>query len=222
MLVGAMGSRVTPTRLLWRKPDAYFDGSTIGASEQYFSRAFDPTRCGIVPAEMSACLVLERRRHAVGRNAKIYGQVRGVGNRCGRPETECGGSSKSIASAASAAMTVAGIESDDLAFVSAQGFSHRQLDSLEANAIAQVAGEVPVTAFSSYFGTGGGATGLAQLTAALLAMQSGKVLPILGNNSDDSNCPINVCRTPSETQKSCFLQLSYTFEGQAAAVVVQC
>lgn len=222
MVVGAMGCRVTPTRQMYRKPNVYFNGATAGAPEQNHSRAFDPSRCGIVSAELSTCLVLERRRHAVARNAKIYGQVFDVGNRCGRPESEFGGSSASIASAARSTMESAGVNSEDLAMVSAQGFSHQQLDSIEAKAIAQIADGVPVTAFSSYFGTAGGATGLAQLTAALLSMQSGRVLPILGNTSNDPTCPINICRTPTQIDKSCFLQLSYTFEGQAAAVVVQC
>ncbi len=139
---------------MYRKPDVYFNGATAGAPELNHSRAFDPKRCGIVSAEMSTCLVLERRRNAVARNAKIYGQVFDVGNRCGRPETPFGGSSASIASAARAAMESAASRLAIWRWVSAQGFSHKHLDSVEAKAIAQVAGDVPVTAFSSYFGTG--------------------------------------------------------------------
>lgn len=222
MVVGAMGCRTTPTRLLYRKPGAYFDGSKSPALTQLHSRAFDLERQGIVPGESSVCLVLERRRHAVARQANIYGHVQSVVSRCGRPENDFGGSSQAIASAANTAMECAGISANDLAMISAQGFSQKELDQVEAKAIASFTPDTPVTALSSYLGTAGGASGLTQLTAALLAMRTSQVLPILGCSQVDPACPIQVCQAKHTTPKSHLLQLSFTFEGQSVAVVIDC
>lgn len=222
MIVGAIGSRVTPTRLLYRKSGAYFDASAANSPKDFHSRAFDDASCGIVPAEAGVTIVLERRRNAVARNATIYGQVRSVVSRSGRPQPAIGGSSKSIASAAQAALDSAGIEASDLAAISAQGFSHKQLDSTEAEAISQFAPNCPVSAFSSYLGTAGSASGLTQLIAGVLATRQRLVLPILGGSQPDPNCPINLCREKRTTNLTHLLQLSFTFEGQAVAAVIDC
>lgn len=222
MIVGALGSRATPTRLVYRWPGAYFDGASSGAPTEFHSRPFDASRCGIVPAEASVSLVLEKRSHAVARNAQIYGQLLSVSSRCGQPEHELRGSSQAIALAGQAALRTAGVDASDLATVSAQGFSQQQLDRTEARAIAETAPGVPVSAYSSYFGTAGAASGLANLTAALLSTRRRELLPVLGNEQTDADCPIQVCRQKQTTEKSLLLQLAYTFAGQAAAAVVEC
>jgi 3-oxoacyl-[acyl-carrier-protein] synthase II len=222
MIVGAVGSRVTPTRLMYRKPAAYFNRAEIDAPTQFHSRAFDSASAGIVPAESGVTLVLERRRNAVARNATIYGQVLSVVSRCGRPQSSVGGSSQSIASAAQAALESAGIEASDLAAVSAQGFSHKQLDKVEAEAIFRFAANSPVTSFASYLGTAGSASGLAQLVAGILATRHRQVLPILGCNNPDPSSSINLCQEKRTTDLTHLLQVSFTFEGQAVAAVVDC
>lgn len=222
MVVGAVGSRVTPTRLMYQKPAAYFKSDIINASSKYHSRAFDSSACGIVPAESAITLILERRRNAVARQATIYGQVRSVVSRCGRPQSTIGGSSQSLASAARSALDSAGIDASDLAMVSSQGFSQPHLDRVEAAAIRQVLDSCPVTAFSSYLGTAGSASGLAQMVAGVLATRHRLLLPILGCLNPDPNYSINVCQKKQPTELTHLMQLSFTFEGQAVAAVVDC
>ena len=119
-------------------------------------------------------------------------------------------------------MAQADITSSQLAHVSAQGFSQKQLDIEEAAAIAEFSGEVPVTAFSSYFGTAGAASGLLELAASILAVRDGLTLPTLGFAQPDPECAIRVCGERQKTSHAHILKLSFTLQGQAAAVVVQC
>jgi 3-oxoacyl-[acyl-carrier-protein] synthase II len=222
MIVGAFGSRITPTRLLYRKPNAYFNSVAANSPSQYHSRAFSSSSCGIVPAECSVALVIERRKNAVARGATIYGSVRSVVSRCGRTDGPLGGSSRSLTSAATAALQNADIDADDIALVSSQGFSQKDLDEVEARAIQQFAPDRPVTAFSSYLGTAGAASGLAQMMAGILSVRNRVVLPILGLDSPNPHCAIKLCQEKQATDRTHLLQLSFTFEGQAVAAIVDC
>ena len=223
MIVGACGSRVTPTRLTYRAAGIYNEHPADAADdEQSQAMPFDVRRRGVVPSEGAVALVIESRSHAVRRGAKILAVLGGRSSRYGRPAQPNRGSRQSLASAARDAMAQAGISAQDLAHVSAQGYSEKFLDIEEAAAIAEVAGDVPVTAFSSYFGTAGAASGLFELAASILAVHEGWTLPTLGYSQPDPACPIRVCTAREKTSQEHILKLSFTYHGQAAAVVVQC
>lgn len=223
MIVGACGARVTPTRLMYRVHGVY-DQHPYDADVSDGERAgpFDRRRRGIVPSEAAVALVIESRSHAVQRGADILAVLTGNSSRFGRPSQQYGGSRQALVSAARDAMAQADITASQLAHVSPQGFTQRQLDIEEAAAIAEVAGEVPVTAYSSYFGTAGAASGLLELTASILAVRDGLTLPTLGFAQPDPECAIRVCRERQKTSQANILKLSFTLQGQAAAVVVQC
>lgn len=220
MVVGAVGSRLTPARMIYRAPGLYDEHPLDEQIERCVP--FDKRRRGIVSAEGAATLVLERRRHAVRRGAKIYGVLAASASRCGKPEKRWGGSAQAILGAATAVLERSRVSPEDLSHVSAQGYSHPQLDISEATAIAALAPSAPVSAFSSYFGTAGAASGLLELIASLLATRNGMVLPTLGFQHPDPLCPVNVCRSVQSTSADAFLKLNFTPFGHAAAVVVQC
>ncbi len=228
MVVGACGARTTPTRMIYRAPGRYDQHPesrpvAVGESTQPLrSIAFDAGRHGIVPSEGAATLIVESRSHAMRRGAQILAVLAGHSSRYGRPTQHYGGSRTALLSAARDCMGQADITADDLAHVSAQGFSQQITDIEEAAAIAQVAPDVPVTAFSSYFGTAGAACGLIELAASILAVRAGKTLPTLGYSQPDPRCPIQVCTRQQTTASEYILKLSFTLQGQAAAVVVQC
>lgn len=219
MLVGAVGSRVSGTRMLFR-PDGVYR-STRASEEEGACLPFDQRRQGVVPGEGAATLTIERRSHATRRGAKIYGTVEAVISRCGNPQTHYGGSSEALAAAGRAALTAARIDPDQLSHVSAQGYSAQILDANEATAIQAIAPQVPVTAFSSYFGTIGAASGLVELIASLLANEQNLVLPTLNFQHPDPTCPLPIVVDPQSTDRSQFLKLSFTMMGQAAAAVVR-
>ncbi|MEZ6137585.1 MAG: beta-ketoacyl synthase N-terminal-like domain-containing protein [Pirellulaceae bacterium] len=220
MLVGGVGQRVSPTRMIYRAPGLYDQHALDTRGERCIP--FDKRRSGIVSAEGAGTLVIERRSHAAQRGAKIYGVVKSGTSRYGRPTRYYGGSATAMTAVGQAAMVQAGVAAADLAHVSAQGYSEQHLDIAEATAIEAVAPQVPVTAFSSYFGTAGAACGVLELAASVLATQHGIVLPTLGYQQPDSDCPLAVCRESRETTQRHILKLSFTPFGQAAAVVIQC
>jgi 3-oxoacyl-[acyl-carrier-protein] synthase II len=222
MLVGAMGSRTTLTRMLYHPRNLYLETDCSQVIQSHHCRPFDSQRAGIVPGEAAVVLVLEKRRHAVARQAHLYGSVRGVTSRCGPAEPELAGSSRALFQASEAAIKTAEIDRDDVACVSAQGFSHQWLDRTEVNAIQRLKLSAPVTAYSSYFGTCGAASSLLQLAACILATNSGLLLPTLGFSSSDPDCSLEICHEKSAVSKSHVIQLGFTFTGQAAAVVVDC
>lgn len=222
MLVGAMGSRTTPPRMAYHPAGLYLETSCQSPMEPWHCLPFDRGRGGIVPGDGSVVLVLEKRRHAVARNAPMIATVRTVASRYGRPMHYLHGSSSAISAAALAAIRSAEIDLNDIACVSAQGFSHPELDRVEAQAIDSLKIPAPVTAYSSYFGTVGAACSLLQLAAGILATNSRSVLPTLGFSSPDPNCPLQICDKKQPTTKSHLVQIGFTFQGQSAAAVVDC
>ncbi len=220
MVVGAIGSRVSLSRLVYRIPGIY-DQQPLD-ERRTRCLPFDARRTGIVPAEGAGAMVLERRSHAVRRGATIYGTLLATASRFGKTTRPYGGSASAIASAAHSVFEQSGLSPEDCSHVSAQGYSEQSLDIAEASAIASLAASIPVTAFSSYFGTAGSACGMLELSASLLAGRVGRVLPTLGYQQPDSHCPIRVCTEAQPAKQDYFLKLSFTPMGQAAAALIQC
>lgn len=220
ILVGAVGGRVNPTRLLYRYPShrvPFAKESFVG------SIPFDRRREGLIPGEGAAALVVESRAHAVQRGAKILARVSGAANAFCRPARPWCGSAQAISAAISGAMREAKIGVSDLSHVCAQGFSHAFLDIEEATAIRAVLGDVPVTAMSGNLGILGAGGGLVELIGSLLALQHAVNLPIVGFEQPDSDCPVNVIRDFEPSSGApCALKISFTPHGQASAVVIEC
>ncbi len=223
VVVGGVGARVCPTRLAFRPADPY-DQHAFDPNDSDSPRPtpFDSKRRGIVPSEAAAAIIVERRSHAAKRGANILAQLVGRGSSCGGPSQRFGGSREAITCAIQTAMREAEIGPDELAHVSAQGFSHSQLDIEEAQAIARTAGKAPVTAFSSYFGSSGAASGVLQLASSIISVCEGKTLPTLGTTSLDSDCPVRTVREVTATNKLHFLEISFTPHGHAATAIIKC
>lgn len=224
MVVSAVGSRVAPTRLVFRLESIYrrCNAAAAAMTGEGLCTPFDLGRCGVIPAEGAASIVLERRSHAVRRGAKIYGQLTGFANRFAKPIEPNAGSRESIRNAIRSALHMAEIDPSELGVVAAQGYSGPQLDIEESQAIASICGDVPVTAFSSYFGTAGAGCGLLELVAGVLATSNGLTLPTLGYSKPDPDCPVCVTTKTARTTSDYMLKLSFTPYGHAAAVVVRC
>ncbi len=227
MIVGGVGGRVGPTRLLYRHPEQYC--TTEPERSGTPCRPFDLHRSGIVPGEASAAVVIERRRHAEARNANVLGEVVGCATRFGGPAKPFAASQPAIEAAIRSGLQAAGIQPNQLQFVSAQGFSNDQLDVLESRAIRATVGDVPVTAFSSYYGSCGAGSGLIDLVASLLSGVHRQPIPILGFQQTDPNCPVRVIsnqflprwhEVPSD--QSFILKVGFTPLGHASAVVLRC
>ena len=94
-------------------------------------------------------------------------------------------------------------------------------DRVEAEAIAETLGQVPVTAPKSCIGNLGAGAGTIELAASLLGLKKGLVPPTRNYRKTDPACPVNVIRdTPLEGTPSNALVLSQSRMGHCVAVIV--
>jgi len=97
----------------------------------------------------------------------------------------------------------------------------RLMHVLEARAIHDAMGGVPVTAPKSYFGNLGAAGGAVEMGISMMALQRGVIPPTLNCDRLDPNCPVDVIRREPLVSKSpTAMLLNWTSIGQAIAVVL--
>ena len=125
-----------------------------------------------------------------------------------------------IARAIRAALAGAELAPADVGHVNAHGNSTREDDPIEARAIRETLGDVPVTAPKSYFGNLGQGGGMVELVVSLLAMSNGVVPPTLNYETPDPECPVNVVTALQPAKRPAFVKLNHNAMGQAAAVVI--
>jgi 3-oxoacyl-[acyl-carrier-protein] synthase II len=183
-------------------------------------RPFDADRDGQVFGEGAAVLVLERRRHAEARGVQVLAAVRSAASACNARD---GDRSNSLRRAMQLALTRADLPVERLGHVNAHGLSTAEDDAIEARAIADVVGNVPVTAPTSYFGNLGAAAGAMEMAVSTLALGAKLIPPTLNYRRPDPRCPIRVIHTepmPLGDAESSAILLNRTSAGQAVALVL--
>jgi 3-oxoacyl-[acyl-carrier-protein] synthase II len=186
------------------------------------SRPFDARRSGIVPGEGAGMLVLEAREHAERRGAKVLSRIAGFASRFEAPGSPWASrSGRAIAQSIESALTIAGLGSSDVGHVNAHGESSIDQDRLEAQAISQTLGDVPVTAIKSYFGDLGAGSGAVELIASILALQKGKIPATINYEEPDEACRVNVVQSSMQpSSRSVVVKLNQSLTGHAAALVL--
>ncbi len=218
MIVGGTGTRLNVTDFLWRGTQRVAcNGSGPPAS---VCRPFDARRSGMVYGEGAAQIVLESREHAERRGARLIGRVLATASRCELAADDLRPTGDAIRRTIRAALDTAGLEPGSIGHVNAHGNSTRQDDPIEAQAIRDVLGEVPVTAPKSFFGNLGHGSGMVELVVSLLALEHDAIPPTLNYETPDPECPVNVVTDLRSSDRSAFIKLSHNTTGQAAAVVV--
>lgn len=217
MLVGASSSRLNMLDPLWREGAAAWKS---GLTAEEVCRPFDAARLGSVCGEGAAVLVIESESHAERRGAAPLARVAGVACRNEGAAALRNPTGKSIELAIQAALEVADVTADDLAFVSAHAAGSPVLDAVEARAIHNVLGDAPVTALKSYFGNCGASTGAVELSIAVQALLAGHTPRTLNYSQPDPDCPVNVVSETAPSNKEAALVLSFNSVGQAVAAVI--
>jgi 3-oxoacyl-[acyl-carrier-protein] synthase II len=109
----------------------------------------------------------------------------------------------------------------EIGHINASGLSTIDHDRAEAEAIASLFADVPVTAPKSLFGNLGASTGAAELAASVIALGEGRVPSTLNYNTPDPACPVNVVRgEPLAVSRRSVLTLNQTPHGQSVAMVI--
>ncbi|MEO8495108.1 MAG: beta-ketoacyl-[acyl-carrier-protein] synthase family protein [Planctomycetota bacterium] len=218
MIVGGFGARINLTQVQYRG-DANLSHREDDPAAA--SRPFDADRDGMVNGEGAAAFVIERREHAERRGANVLATIRGVGDSyearmTGRPPT-----GSAIRRSITQSLSRAGLERDSIGCVSAYGVSTIHDDPLEAQAIRDCLGDVPVTALKSYFGNLGAGGGAVETAAMVLALQHNEVPRTLNYETADPECPVNVVSGESLVgAKPVAMILSQAGPGQAVAMIL--
>jgi 3-oxoacyl-[acyl-carrier-protein] synthase II len=218
MIAGGTGSRIHPAYWI-RAP--VLELSRRSDHPAAASRPFDAQRDGLVNGEGAGAFLLETREHAEARGAPLLARVlacAGTFEPCRNGEVLRG---RGIRQAIHGVLREAELKPGDVGHVNANGSSTILGDRIEAQAIRETLGDVPVTAPKSFFGNLGAGTGAVEMAVSVLALQEGYVPQTLNYQYPDPHCPVNVIHDqPMEISKPTALLLNYTTFGQAVAVLL--
>lgn len=194
---------------------------------QRASRPFDRDRDGFVMGEGAGVLCLEELDHARRRGAKIYGEITGFGftsdaHDLVAPHPEGAGAARAMVGA----MTMAGINPEDVDLINCHGTSTPAGDVAESKAIhralgTQVAQKVPVHSTKSMIGHLIGAAGGVEAIAVLLAITKGIVHPSINVDNQDPAIDLHVVTQTREHQTIRHaLSNTFGFGGHNASIVL--
>jgi len=186
---------------------------------------FDKNRKGMIVAEGAGVLILEPLENALKRKVTIYAEILGYGLSCDaqhmtQPSIE--GISKCIIKA----MNEAGINKEDVDYISAHGTGTPANDRAECAAIKKVFGprykQIPVSSIKSMLGhTMGAASALEAITCALV-VKNNIIPPTINYETPDPECDIDCVSNHARKHKvNIALNNSFAFGGNNASLVLK-
>lgn len=218
MIAGGSGTRLNLTSLMFRGHGNLSQRSDNPAAA---SRPFDADRDGMVNGEGAAAFVLERREHAEARGAPILARVLGYGRSHDRRYADPTATKNGPRNAIAWALRDAGLTPGDIGHVNAHGASLIEDDAIEAQAIRDTLGHVPVTAPKSFFGNLGAGGGAVEMAASVMSFEKNEVPMTLNYDTPDPACPVNViCGEPHRPDIPVALLFNQSGTGQSAAVII--
>ncbi len=217
MIVGGTSCPIHARNWVFRDPQQY--------SRRYDEpgravRPFDADRDGQVPGEGAGAVVVESRQHAAARGVRPIARLVSHASTFGCP---CAGAptKTAIANSIRLALSKPGITASEIDHVNANGSGALVGDRVEAQAIAELLGDVPVTAPKSFFGNVIAGTGALEAAASLLAFEHGQIPVTLNYERRDPECPVNVVAgEPWPSTRPYVLLLNQSSTGQCVAVVL--
>ena len=222
MLVGATGTRIHPLRTM----HAVLVEDLAGDADDpaTMSRPFDASSDGMVLGEGAGAIVLESRRHAEARGAKIWGEIIGAGSAMVGPRGDRDFLRMAVTTALHKALQQAGQRLPKRWHLHAHGLSCPGTDASEARAIADELSQlgadgVPVLASKSYFGNLGAGTAAIELILSMLAMEHDALFPIRNLRQLRSEATWRAADS-GEPAGEAFAHISYTLQGQASSLVI--
>ncbi len=222
IVAGATGTRVHPLRTLHVVLQEEI--ATGGDDPSKVCRPFDKRRAGMVLGEGAGAIVLESLASAQARGARILAEVIGSGSSTVMNARGVGDLRAATRITLRQTLRSARLDAEAVGHIHAHGLSTSRSDAEEAQAIDEVFGRratpVPVTAVKSYLGNAGAACGVMELIASVLAMQHGKLFPVLNYETPDPQCPIQVVSSWDVPPGDSFVSVNVTPLGQASALAV--
>ncbi len=161
-------------------------GNMTALSSTGTSRPFDAARDGFVMGEGAAVLVLEEWESAVGRGARIIGEILGAASNADAHHiTAPSPGGVGAISCIRLALADAGLDPAEIKQVNAHGTSTPLNDAAEAAAVSEVfgPGAVPIVSTKGVTGHALGAAGALEAAAVLLSMEH-RLIPPTANTVD--------------------------------------
>jgi 3-oxoacyl-[acyl-carrier-protein] synthase II len=160
------------------------------------SRPFDRTRDGFILGEGAWVLILEEHERALGRGARVYGEILGYASTCDAyHRVRLNPDGEEPARAMRLAIEDAGVAKDEIGYVALHGTSTQLNDRTETVAAKVCFGrrayEIPMSSVKSMIGHPQGASGAAGVAAAVLAMNHGFLPPTINFAEADPECDLN-------------------------------
>lgn len=168
--------------------DALYATSTRNDQPTLTPRPFDRDRDGLVIGEGACTLVLEELEHAQRRGANIYAELVGFAtNADGAHITQPNADTMQVVMRM--ALEDAGLQADQIDYISAHGTATEQGDIAESQATCAVFGDkVPVSTLKGYTGHTLGACGSLEAMVAIQMMRDGWFHPNLNLDNIDPRC----------------------------------
>jgi 3-oxoacyl-[acyl-carrier-protein] synthase II len=181
---------------------------------------FDAARSGTAMGEGAGFLVLEAEESARARGAQILGRVLGFGNGFD-PDVHTGSPRNSAPLADAIRRARADDPGAPLAAVVSSASGSRDLDALEASAIAATVGDaVPVTAIKSLTGETLGASGALQAIALVESLRTGTLPGVAGLSRRDPAIALRLSPDPTPIRGGRGLLTAVAPEGNCCAVAI--
>ena len=190
------------------------------------SAPFDKRRNGFIIGEAAALLVIERLEDALERNANIYAEIKGYGctfnpDKVSPDDIDTTQGVRCI----SMAMEEAGLNAEDISYISACANSSVTGDKMEAKIIKDYFGDyaenIPVSAVKSMTGECLDASGALQSVAGVLAINNGIIPPTINYQEKDEECNLDcVSNNSRESEVKNVLINSFSDTGNISSTII--
>jgi 3-oxoacyl-[acyl-carrier-protein] synthase II len=222
VLAGGTESIITDVAL-----GGFEQARATSSHESRTPRPFDRERDGLVVGEGAAILVLESLEHARTRGATILGEIVGYGqttdaHHITAPAEGGAGAARAI----KMALRDAGLEAEQVDYISAHGTGTELNDKYETQAIKSALGDaarsVAISSTKSMTGHIMGATGAIESIFCLLAIRDGVLPPTINYEMPDPDCDLDyVPNVARRAPVRVAINNAFGFGGHNAVLVFQ-
>ena len=202
MITGGSEASITPLAFAGFSS---MKATSVNPDPKTACRPFDAKRDGFIMGEGSGILILEEYEHALGRGAKIFGEIVGYGNTCDAfhitaPAEGGEGALRSM----KLALRDADVKPEEVGYINAHGTSTPLNDKNETAAIKSLFGEhaykLAVSSTKSMTGHLLGAAGAVESIISLLALRDGVLPPTINYENHDPECDLDY--VPNKARKA--------------------
>jgi 3-oxoacyl-[acyl-carrier-protein] synthase II len=201
-------------------------GATSSSSD-HTPRPFDKNRDGLIVGEGAGMLVLESLEHAQARGATILGEVTGYGQSTDAyhitaPAEGGAGAARAIR----LALQDAGLQPDEVDYISAHGTATQLNDASETAAIKAALGEhaylTPISSTKSMTGHIMGATGAIESVFCALAIRDQVLPPTINYETPDPLCDLDYVPNEARPGKvDVCMNNAFGFGGHNSTLVIR-